>query len=179
MQSSLSDSLTRVARSLRWLLLLAMLVMAAVNAWVWIYGKGSHGHDWINMVATWSQPFDAHPWTAMTALSLVSLALLWGFWRLWQLMGLFIVGEFFSVRAARKLRAFALSLVLAVLAGLLAAPLLLVIARQWEAVPDTARLTLSLDATDLLALLVAVLLWMVTAIMAEARRLAEDNAQIV
>ena len=179
MKHSLPDRLMRAARSLRLLLMLAMLVMAMVNVWVWVYGKSSHGEDWVGLVATWPQPFDAHPWTAMTALSLVSLALLWGFWRLWQLMGLFMAGEFFSLRAARKLRAFALSLVLAVLAGLLAAPLLLVIAWQQGAVPDTARLTLSLDATDLLALLVAVLLWMVTAIMAEARRLAEDNAQII
>lgn len=171
-----------VIRSARWLsrvLVLAMALLVVVNAWVWIFGKGSHGLGWIAVAFTWPKQFDAQAWTAMTAMSLVSLALLWGFWRLRQLMGLFMTGEFFSVRAVRKLQAFALSLVLAVLAGMLVAPLLLLLAWQWGAVAGSARLTLNLDATDLLALLMAVLLWMVTAIMAEARRLAEDNAQIV
>lgn len=176
---SVPDSLVRSARWLRRALVLAALLIVAANVWVWWYGKGRHGSDWIAVISTWSPAFDAQPWTAALALSLVSLALLWGFWRLWQLMGLFIAGEFFSVRAARKLRAFALSLVLAVLAGLLAAPLLLALSSLWVTVPDTTMITLNLDATDLLALLLALLLWMVTTIMAEARRLAEDNAQII
>ena len=173
------DSVIRPARWLRRGLLLAMLLLVVVNAWVWLQGKGSAGTGWIAVTSTWPARYDVHAWTAMVAMSLASLALLWGFWRLRRMMGLFMAGDFFSIGATRCLRDFARALVLAVLVDVLVAPLLLLLAVWLTGAPDGTQLTLGLDATDLAALLVATLLWMVTAIMAEARRLAEDNAQII
>lgn len=170
-------SMSRAARWLRHALTLAVLLLVAANIWLWWHGSGQSGERWLSVAVESSSALQAYPLVSMVTVSLASLVLLGGLCRLWRLMRLFEANEFFSVAAAGHLRGFALALMLAVLVDVVAPPLLLLLARLAGA--GVTALVAQLDAGDLMALLVGVLLWQVTSIMAEARRLAEDNAQIV
>lgn len=173
-----SDKVFRNARWLRYVLMLAMLMVVTANAWLWWQGEGRYGAGWIAIYSEWPADLRGHAWVPLLAASLASVLLLIGLYRLCRLMRLFEAGEFFSVAAVRHLRAFALTLVGAVATNVLLPPLLLLGVHLANRL-DAQVISLQLDAGDLWMLLVGALFFLITSIMAEAHLLAEDNRQII
>ena len=95
-----------------------------------------------------------------------------------RLFGAYSAGAIFAAGNALDLRTFALSVAASVLAKIVVGPLLSVIV-SWHNPPGTRVLEISVRSNDLGALFVGCLFLVVAWIMAEAQRLAEDNAQIV
>lgn len=103
---------------------------------------------------------------------------LWTLWRLWQLFGEYRQGRVFGSLAVQRLRSVARGL----LAMALWAPLqrcLMALALTWGNPEGQRMLVLSLGWHDYLGVLSAAVLLAVAAVMAEATRLAEDNAGFV
>lgn len=172
------DTVARRARALRYLLVLTMLAMVVVNGWLWWRGAGSRGAGWISITSDWPTGTEGIAWVPLLVASLASLVLLGGLYRLCRLMRLFERGEFFSVAATRHLRAFALTLIGAVVVDVLVPPLLM-LGLRLAGSANVQAVSLRLDGADLWTLLVGALFFLVTSLMAEARQLAEDNEQIV
>ena len=173
-----SDAVVRRARVLRYVLVLAMLAVVMANAWLWWRGAGSYGTGWISIYSEWPADSHGHAWVPLLAASLASAFLLGGLYRLCRLMLLFEAGEFFSVATTSHLRGFALSLIGAVTVNLLVPPLLM-LGLRLAGRADVQAISLQLDASDLWTLLVGGMFFLVTSLMVEARRLAEDSAQII
>jgi len=173
-----SDTVVRRARVLRYVLVLAMLAVVVANAWLWWRGAGSYGAGWISIYSEWPADTQGHAWVQLLTASLASALLLGGLYRLCRLMRLFEAGEFFSVATARHLRGFALSLIGVVAVNTLVPPLLM-LGLRLAGRADVQAISLQLDASDLWTLLIGALFFLVTSLMVEARRLAEDAAQII
>lgn len=119
-----------------------------------------------------------HPHLFLIANSLIALIYLAGLFRLIKLMRLFEEGEFFSARGVRHLRAFALSLLLASIAGCVLPPLLLMGARMLG-VDHVTVLRVGLENSDMWQGFISAVFFVVAMILGEARQLAEDNQLIV
>lgn len=170
--------MSRHARALRRVLVLAMLAVATVNAWLWWSGAGTYDAGWVSVCSQWPADLRGPAWVQLLAASLASLLLLVGLYRLCRLMRLFEIGEFFSVAATCHLRGFALSLISAVAVNAFIPPLLMLGLRLLGRA-DVHAITMQLDASDVWTLLVGALFFLVTSLMVEARRLSEDNEQII
>jgi hypothetical protein len=173
-----SDTVVRRARLLRYLLGLAMPAVVLGNAWLWWRGAGNYGTGWVSIYSEWPTDSHGHTWVPLLAASLASVLLLGGLYRLCRLMRLFEAGEFFSLATTRHLRGFALSLIGTVTVNLLVPPLLM-LGLRLAGRTDVREISLQLDASDLWTLLIGALFFLVTSLMVEARRLAEDSAQII
>ena len=103
---------------------------------------------------------------------------IYGLAALRRLFGAYRHGAIFAAGNALCLRTFAFSVVGSVLAKIVTGPALSVIV-SWHNPPGTRELAITLRSDDLAALFVGCLFLVVAWIMAEAQRLAEDNAQIV
>jgi hypothetical protein len=172
------DTVARRAQALRYLLVLAMLALVLANGWLWWAGASRFGAGWVSVYSEWPTGSDAPAWVPLLAASLASLLRLGGLYRLCRLMRLFEIGEFFSVAATLHLRAFALSLIGAVAVDALVPPLLMLGLRLGGSA-EVQAISLRLDGADLWSLLIGALFFLITSLMVEARRLAEDNEQIV
>ena len=103
---------------------------------------------------------------------------IYGLLALRRLFDAYRAGAIFAPGNAVHLRTFAVSVVASVLAKFVTAPVLSVVL-SWHNPPGTRALAITLNSDDLGALFVGFLFLVVAWIMAEAQRLAEDNAQIV
>lgn len=95
-----------------------------------------------------------------------------------RLFDAYRTGAIFAAGNALNLRTFAVSVVASVVAKTLVGPALSVIV-SWHNPPGTRVLAVSFRSEDLQALFIGCLFLVVAWIMAEAQRLAEDNAQII
>lgn len=87
-------------------------------------------------------------------------------------------GEYFTLDVVRGLRGLAVGVFLSGVSGLLAQPLASVLLAL-TAAPGLRSITFSLDSTQLLTMLFAGLVWQISAVMAKAVVLAEENSQFV
>jgi hypothetical protein len=172
------DTVARRAQALRYLLVLTMSALVLVNGWLWWAGASRFGAGWVSIYSEWPTGSDALAWVPLLGASLASLLLLGGLYRLCRLMRLFEIGEFFSVAATRHLRAFALSLIGAVVVDALVPPLLM-LGLGLAGSANVQAISLQLDGSDLWTLLIGAVFFVITSLMVEARQLAEDNEQIV
>lgn len=168
----------RRARTLRYLLVLAMLNLFMANAWLWWHGAGSYGTGWVSIRSEWPVAYPGPAWAPLVAASLASAVLLVGMYRLCRVMRSFEAGDFFSVAATRHLRAFALSLIGAVTVSALVPPLFS-LERRLAGAADVQAISLQMDASDVGMLLAGSLFFLVTSLMVEGRRLADDNERII
>ena len=102
----------------------------------------------------------------------------WLLWRLWQLLTEYLAGRVFGTPALGALRGFAAAL--AVCTAL--APLqrtAVALALTFGNPPGQRHLVLSVGSSDLIGLMLAATLWLVASVMAEAARIADDNAGFV
>jgi len=86
--------------------------------------------------------------------------------------------EYFTLGVVRGLRGLAVGVFLSGISGLLVAPLLSLLLAL-SAAQGHRSITLSLDSTNLLTMLFAGLVWQISAVMAKAVLLAEENSQFV
>ncbi|RPE79975.1 DUF2975 domain-containing protein [Vulcaniibacterium tengchongense] len=168
----------RRARTVRRLLACGIAGLALANAWLWWQGGAGGQYGGFGVEVDMPAYLQPHPRVALASASVLSAVLLYGLLRLSRLMRLFERGEFFSAAATRHLRAFAWALALLVPVDVLLPPALLglLAAAGWA---EVREVRLQLEAAHFWALLGALLFLLVASLMAEARRLAEDNAQIV
>jgi hypothetical protein len=170
----------RKARWLRYVIATMMLALVAANIALGWLGAGSHAVRGIALNLSVTDDLLQHPTLALIDSVLVSLIFLAGLYRLVRLMRLFEQGEFFSARAVRHLRVFALSLLLGTLASCLLPAVELVIARLLTAhEPAPMTISFNVDSSDVWMAMIGALFFTIAWIMEEAGQLAEDNQLIV
>lgn len=103
---------------------------------------------------------------------------LYGLMALRRLFEAYRQGAIFAAGNAVHLRAFAVCVVVAAIAKIVIVPLLSVVL-SWHNPPGMRALNIAIGSDDIAALFAGLLFLVVAWIMAEAQRLAEDNAQIV
>lgn len=178
--STAAPSLQRLARLVRGLVAAGALVLASVPFWLWtspvhlsaaaraLLGEGA-ARLTVDDRALWLH----------AAASLPGLAL--GFfllWQLWQLFGEYGRGRVFSAGAVQRLRRLALG----VMALGIVAPLSRtgsVLALTWGNPVGERQLLVSLSSDDYLHLVLGAVLLAIVQVMAEAVRLAQENAEFV
>ena len=176
--SPLHARLRRMALIVRALIVIGAVLLVAATAWVWVVPghlhseiKDSAGVD-IDRMALHTQLIGGL-WTLLPV-GIVAVALL----RLWQLFGEYAIGRVFSHRALVSLRGFARC----VLATAFATPLygaVLSVIVTFDRQPGTRQLNLQFSSTDYTMLLIGAVLLAIASVMAEAARVAEDNAGFV
>ena len=171
----------KAARAAHWLRLALDLVMVLgvmALAYLWIAGV-SPRH--IGAVGVYIDPPPAlvsHPHMGQIGVSASLLVWMYGLWRLQRLMRCFEAGDFFGLVPIRHVRAFALTLLLAVLLDLLLPPLLQLGATLFG-LAHLHGVRIQLDGGDVGLMLVASLFYLIAWILAEARQAVEDSAQII
>lgn len=121
------------------------------------------------------------PATRMLAFLLTmipGLISLYGLLALRRLFDAYRRGALFAAGNALCLRTFAFSIVVATVAKMLMIPVMSVVL-SWHNPPGNRALSIAINSDDLGALFAGFLFLVVAWIMAEAQRIAEDNAQIV
>lgn len=121
------------------------------------------------------------PWQRVLAVLIALLpvaGVAYGLVRASQCFAGFVRGAVFSLGAVQHLRGLAGGLLVAGLAGLLA-PTLLGLLLTWGAPAGQHAVAVSLGSQQLLMLLFAGIVWQIAHVMASAREIADDNAQIV
>lgn len=176
--TALKARLSRMALIVRVLIVLGAVLLVAATAWVWLVP--GHVHDELKLSAGVEiDQMALHTrvlgglWTLLPV-GIVGLGLL----RLWQLFGEYGLGRVFSHRALVSLRGFARC----VLATAFATPLygaVLSVIVTFDRAPGTRQLNLQFSSTDYTMLLIGAVLLAIATVMAEAARVAEDNAGFV
>jgi hypothetical protein len=176
--AALRARLRRMALIVRALIVVGAVLLVAATAWVWVVPghvheelKQSAGLD-IDQMALHTRIMGGL-WSLLPA-GIVALGLL----RLWQLFGKYGRGRVFSHRALVSLRGFARC----VLATAFATPLygaVLSVIVTFDRKPGTRELNLQFSSTDYTMLLIGAVLLAIATVMAEAARVAEDNAGFV
>ncbi|MFN3232915.1 MAG: DUF2975 domain-containing protein [Alphaproteobacteria bacterium] len=105
-------------------------------------------------------------------------ALLYGLWRLQDAFSRFAAGEFFSRETIRCIRTFALMVLLQALLRPIASSMLSVLLTLQNP-PGEKALAIRFGSGELEMLFVGGLFFAVAHLMAEGRRIADENAQIV
>ena len=170
--------LRRMALVVRVLIVLGVALLLGCLVWIWVVPGHAHSQvkeaaevD-IDTMALHTQVLGGL-WTLVpTGIVLLALA------RLWQLFGEYAVGRVFSHRALASLRGFARC----VLASAFASPIygaVLSVIVTFDRQPGTRQLNLSFSSTDYTMLLIGAVLLAIASVMAEAARVAEDNAGFV
>ena len=98
--------------------------------------------------------------------------------RLWGLFGEYALGRVFSHRALLCLRGFARSVLALAIVSPVYGAVLSVIA-TWHNAPGTRQLNINFTSDDYGMLLLGAVLLAISSVMAEAARVAEDNAGFV
>lgn len=179
-----SPALRPGLRTLVWvvraLALLGALSLALVPLLFWT------APDWVRAAGPSIAGLGEHPMVideralrigALASLPSVLLGL-FAMWQLWRLFGEYAAGRVFAGPAQRHLRAFAAAL----LASALLAPLMraaIGVALTLGNPPGQRLLVFSLSWNDYLAILCGAVLLAVALVMADAVRLAEENAGFV
>ena len=104
--------------------------------------------------------------------------MLLGLLRLWQLFDEYALGRVFSQRALVSLRGFARCILAIGFVAPLYGAVLSVIA-TWDRAPGTRELNLQFDSDNYAMILLGAVLLAIAGVMAEAARVAEDNAGFV
>jgi hypothetical protein len=170
--------LRRLATAVRGLCLLGAASLLGLSVWFWL------GPDWAARAAAQLAPgaqvptTEAVRWRGMLGFALPVALALYAMRQLWCLFGEYAQGRVFRRTALARLRRLALAgLVLAVALPLTRALLSLLL--TFDNPVGQRMLVVSLHWNDYTQLLGALVLLAIAAVMAEAVRVAEDNAGFV
>jgi hypothetical protein len=170
----------RIAATVRWAAIAAMLGIIAVAAYSLAHQSNTWKTTWMSGVtvhAAASPDSAGDPQLALWLELLPAAALFYGLIRLAQMMRACERGEIFSSRVPRHLQAFSLSIIVVELLNitlpLQIAELRSLLGRQ------VAVVVLAATGEQLWSLLLATLFLVLALILKEAARLAEDSASIV
>lgn len=176
--SDLHSRLRRIALVVRVLIVVGAAVLVGATAWAWLLPGHAHEHvkdaagiD-IDRMALHTQVIGG-----LWSLLPVSVILL-GLQRLWRLFGEYALGRVFSQRALVSLRGFARC----VLATGIVSPVyggVLSVIVTFDRLPGTRQLNVALGSNDYAMILLGAVLLAIATVMAEAARVAEDNAGFV
>ncbi len=174
----LQARLRRLAAVVRALIVLGAVFLVAGTAWVWVVPghaqnqvKAAAGVD-VDVLSLHTQVIGGL-WTLLP----VGIALL-GLQRLWRLFGEYAQARVFSHRALVSLRGFA-RCVLATGAVTPVYGAVLSVIVTYDRAPGTRQLNLWFSSNDYAMLLIGAVLLAIATVMAEAARVAEDNAGFV
>jgi hypothetical protein len=174
----LRKRLRRMAWLVRGLIVIGALLTVGCTAWVWVVP--GHAHSQIKEVAEVDiDQMALHTQVAggLWTLLPVGIALL-ALHRLWRLFGEYAQARVFSQRALVNLRAFARCvLAMAFVSPLYGAVLSVIV--TFDRKPGTRELNLQFTSGDFSMLLIGAVLVAIAGVMAEAARVAEDNAGFV
>jgi hypothetical protein len=166
------------ARWLRYGVLVVMACIVLTNIALALPGGWETANGYVEITRSFTRALADHPHLLTLEIALESLICLVGLYRLTKLLRLFESGEFFSVRAVRHLRAFALSLLLVTLAGCFLPPIELLTARLLG-VGHVSAIAVDIDSNDVWSGMISAVFFVIALIMGEAGKLAEDNGLIV
>lgn len=166
------------ARWLRYGVLVVMALVVLATIALAMPGGWETANKYVEITRSFTKPLADHPRLLIIEMALESVICLIGLYRLTKLLRLFESGEFFSVRAVRHLRAFALSLLLITLAGCFMPPLEL-LAGRLLGIGHVSAIALDIDSNDVWTAMISAVFFVIALIMGEARKLAEDNGLIV
>ena len=174
----LQTRLRRIAMVGRVLIAVGAVALVASMAWVWIVP--GHAHSQIKEAAEVDiDQMALHTQVIGGLWTLLPLGIvLLGLQRLWRLFGEYAQGRVFSHRALVSLRGFARC----VLATGIVSPLyggVLSVIVTFDRAPGTRQLNVSLSSNDYAMILIGAALLAISTVMAEAARVAEDNAGFV
>jgi hypothetical protein len=174
----LQARLRRMAMIVRILILIGAVSLVAATVWVW--GVPGHASSQIKEVASVDVDRMALHTRVVAALwSLLPLGIaLVGLHRLWVLFGEYALGRVFSHRALVSLRGFARCVLATGIVSPLYGALLSVIV-TWDRKPGTRELNVQFSSDNYAMLLLGAVLLAIASVMAEAARVAEDNAGFV
>ena len=175
---ALHTRLRRLALVVRVLIVVGAVSLVGCTAWVW--AVPGHATSQIKEAAGVDAGLMVLHTQVLGGLwSLFPLGIvLLGLQRLWRLFGEYAQARVFSQRALISLRGFARC----VLAMGLVTPLygaLLSVIITWDRRPGTRELNLQFNSDDYAMLLIGAVLLAISSVMAEAARVAEDNAGFV
>ena len=175
---ALQGRLTRLAMIVRILIVLGAVALVVGTAWVWVVPghatsaiKESAGVN-VDQMALHTQVIGG-----LWSLVPVGIVLV-GLHRLWVLFGEYALGRVFSHRALVNLRGFARCVLTIGFVSPLYGALLSVIV-TWDRKPGTREINLQFGSDDYAMLLLGAVLLAIASVMAEAARVAEDNAGFV
>lgn len=169
--------ISRVMQAASWLSLLLVGL-----SWLWL---GLMPEAWIPVAARQTGLVIDASGIQMPQQVIVVLVLLlpfatlaYGLWRLQALFGLYAQGTFFTRANIQALRAFAGSLAIAALLSPLVSGLLSVVL-TWNNPPGQKALHISFGSQQGLLLLIGGAFWVIAWIMGEAKKIADENAEII
>lgn len=170
--------LRRLAAIVRFLIVTGALLLVGTYVWIWLVPGHAHsqikeaaGID-IDHMAPYMQVLGA-AWT------LVPIGIwVYALHQLWQLFGEYALGNVFSRRALEGLRGFARCALATAFAEPIYGGVLSVIVTS-DRKPGTRELNLAFTSNDYTMLLIGAVLLAIASVMAEAARVAEDNAGFV
>ena len=170
--------LRRLALAVRVLIVVGVLLLVGCYAWIWLVP--GHAHTQVKEAAGIDiDQLALHTQVAAALWTLVPIAIwLVALQRLWQLFGEYAQGRVFSHRALVSLRGFARCALATAFAEPVYGAVLSVIV-TFDRKPGTRELNLSFSSNDYTMLLIGAVLLAVANVMAEAARVAEDNAGFV
>lgn len=174
-----SHGLQRLATLVRALVALGALTLATVPFWLWRSPRWLEDNARRNLELTGPLTIDPQVQWWAAAVGLPGLAV--GFfllWQLWRLFGEYGQGRVFSLQAVRHLRRFAFG----VLSLGLVAPLTntaMVLVLTWHNPPGQRQLMIGLSSDNYLHVLLGAVLIAIARVMAEAVRVAQENAEFV
>ena len=174
----LQARLRHMAALVRVLIVLGAVLLPVCFVWVWLVP--GHAHDQIKDSAGIDvDAMPLHTQAAGALWTLVPLAIwMLALFRLWQLFGEYAQARVFSHRALVSLRGFARCAMATAIAGPLYGAVLSVIVTL-DRKPGSRILNLAFTTDDYAMLLLGAVLLTIASVMAEAARVAEDNAGFV
>jgi hypothetical protein len=175
---ALQVRLRRMAALVRLLIVFGAMLVIGALLWVWVLPGHAASHiQEAASVAVGTLPLHSRVAAGLWSLVPSGIVLL-GLLRLWQLFGEYAVGRVFSGRALASLRGFARC----VLATGVVAPFygaLLSVIVTWDRAPGTRLLNVQFDSGNYAMILLGAVMLAIAGVMAEAARVAEDNAGFV
>jgi hypothetical protein len=175
---TLQARLRRMAMIVRILILVGAVSLVAAIAWIWVVPghaasqiKAAAGVD-VDRMALHTQVIGG-----LWSLLPLGIALV-GLHRLWVLFGEYALARVFSHRALVNLRGFARCVLATGIVSPLYGALLSVIV-TWDRKPGTRELNIQFSSDNYAMLLLGAVLLAIASVMAEAARVAEDNAGFV
>lgn len=175
--------LPRIQRLAFWLRLMCVLGAVAVTLTPLALWTST---DWLQHVAShhWEAgetPLHITRWTRALGLACTAAptgASLAALWQLWSLFGCYARGQIFSAEPVQRLRRMGLAL-LALAPALPLSHTLSVLVLTWHNPPGQRVLVLGLAFNHYLALVFGLVLLAMAAVMNEAKRMADENAEFV
>jgi hypothetical protein len=176
--ASLQRRLRRTTTVVRVLILMGGTALLVHEAWAWSSPERALAElSNITRIGIDRVTLPAHLLGALWTLLPIGIILL-GLRRLWQLFDEYRAARVFSPRAIASLRGFARCVVASALVSPLYGAGLSVIF-SWVNGPGRRQLTLNISSDDYTLLLLGAVLLAISRVMAEAARVAEDNAGFV